>query len=368
MLTPEQRERRRRGIGSSDIPAIVGVSPHAAPIDAYLSKLGLSEVVETGETWCGDRAEGFIASLYEERADVGLRAEHPTTIVHSEHPWALATPDRWTDDGSPGGRGRIVELKLVGTHMLHLWRDGLPAHVEVQVQWQLEVCDVDRADVAALLGGTDFQVFTVERDRAKGAELLEVGRRFWVDHVLARVPPPHTGAQARALAQLRYPMSMGDMLPASTEAETLRRSIVKLREEEASLADARQRLESEAMAMIGNADGIDETFTWRRAGKTAMWRSAVRALFVERWNLLAEQMGDDERAWEMIARGLGAERLVDVKRGARRRFVVKRTKEERDGERAANRAGAIPFAPADGSEEDFQGALQAPGGIVPDEW
>src|SRR5262245_11426366 len=196
MLTPEQRAHRRRGIGSSDIAAIVGVSPHAASIDVYLDKLGLAKERETQETWCGDRAEAFIAELYEERAAMGLSFPNETR-GHPQHPWALATPDRWRNDGDG-----IVEIKLVGARMLHLWSDGLPAHVEVQVQWQREVCDVERADVAALLGGTRFEMYHVERDRELGADLLDIGRAFWEEHVLVRVPPPMSGEDARRLAQL----------------------------------------------------------------------------------------------------------------------------------------------------------------------
>lgn len=370
MLTPEQREQRRRGIGSSDIPAIVGVSPYASAIDVYLDKLGLNEERATQETWCGDRAEAFIATLYEERSGNHV-CPVDLTHAHPAHPWALATPDRWRD---PGG---IVEIKLVGARMLHLWADGvetaagrwrgLPAHVEVQVQWQLEVCDVERADVAALLGGTDFRIYPVERDRARGAELLEHGRRFWQEHVLARVPPPHTAEDARKMLALRYPVSMGDMLPATDDTAAIRYRLAKLHQEQARIADERLVLENRAKALTTNADGVEGCWTWRRASKTSLWRSAVRAMLIEQWDALAARMGDDERAWESVARGLGAERLINEEQGARRRFILTKTKEERDGERTG-RAGALPRAEADGSEADLQGALQAPRGAVPDEW
>lgn len=323
MLTPEQREARRRGIGSSDIPAIVGVSPHAAPIDVYLDKLGLSEERATPETAIGDRAEAFIASIYEERADLGLTPGQ--TNIHPAHPWAHATPDRWRDDA-----GAIVEIKLVGAGMVHLWRDGLPAHVQVQVQWQLEVCDVERADVAALLGGTDFQVFPVERDRDMGADLLDLGRAFWEEHVLARVPPPMTGEDARRLVQLRYPMSMGDVLPATPEAEELRDRILRVKKHLRWTEDVLRRHEAAAMELVGNADGVKGCFSWKRAGKAETWKAAARERFMigaeEAWAKLEEVFGDDEEAWQRVAMRGGATALVKDMGAPRRRFLTKEPK------------------------------------------
>lgn len=379
MLTPGQIELRLHGIGSSDIGAILGVDPHRAPNDTYLDKIGLGEPrEETTETWCGSRAENFIASLYEERTGGGLiRLGYPNagpgpTHEHRDEPWAMATPDRWRVDGSG-----LVEIKLVGAHMLYLWRagvklangywTGLPAHVDAQVRWQLEVCDQSRVDVAALLGGTDFRIYPVERDRAKGAELIENGRRFWEDHVLARVPPPHDAEAERRMLNLRYPMALGDMLPATAEAIEIRACLARVHAEQRLLNQDRLELENRAKALTTNADGVEGCWTWSRAGKVALWRSAVRALLVEQWDQLAAQMGEDERAWEAVARGLGAERLADEERGARRRFTVTKTKEERHGERERG-AGALSRAAADGSEENFPGALQAPGGPVSDEW
>lgn len=358
MLTPDQIERRRCGIGSSDIPAIVGVSPHAGPIDVYLDKIGLAEERSTEATGLGDRAEAFVAELYREQTGACLYAG-PGTKAHPAHPWALATPDRLR-------AGALIEIKLVGARMVHLWEDGVPAHVLAQVQWQLEVCDVERADVAALLGGTEFRVYPVERDRARAADLLEAGRRFWHEHIIARVPPPHTGADARRLAQLAHPRNSGEMRPRTFEAEHLREAILALRCQEQALADQRKRLEAEAMAMIGDADGIDGCFTWRRARGDA-WKAAARKRFVElaraNFDRVAEIIGDDPAEWEKLGRAVGA--IPDDNEG--RRFLVRRTKEERDGERTG-RASALPCAQGRGSEEDLQGALPPLGRAIPDEW
>lgn len=293
MLKPEQIERRRHGLGSSDMPRVVGVSPHGGPIDVYLDKLGLNERKESDEQDLGNEFEEAIAQRYARRTGIELYPG-PGTMPHRDHAWALATPDRT--------RGRaLVEIKLVGAGMLHLWRDGLAAHVEVQVQWQMEVCDVERADVAALLGGTDFRIFPVERDRELGADLLALGEDFWTHHVLAREPPPMSGEDARRLAQLRYPISMGDMLEATPDAEDLRDRILRVKRHQKRVEDLRAHLEARAMELVGNADGIKNCFTWKRDGRLETWKAAARERFKANmeatWDWIAQGIGDDEAKW-----------------------------------------------------------------------
>ena len=46
MLTPEQREARKKGIGASDTPIIMGFSSYKTPYQLYLEKLGLVDDTE----------------------------------------------------------------------------------------------------------------------------------------------------------------------------------------------------------------------------------------------------------------------------------------------------------------------------------
>lgn len=334
MLTPEQIELRRQGIGSSDIPRIVGVSPHGTAIDVYLDKLGLVEHEDSDEKDLGNELEDAIAQRYARRTGAELYDTRETS-AHRGHPWALATPDRVAYVGPARG----VEIKLVGASMLHLWRDGLATHVEIQVRWQMEVLDVERWDVAALLGGTDFRIYPVERDRDLGADLLALGEDFWINHVLARDPPPMSGEDARRLAQLRYPISMGDMLEPTPKAEALRDRILRVKRHQKRVEDLRAHLEALAIAMIGSSDGIKGCFTRSHVGKAETWKAAARETFMagaaasaeEMWRRLEQWAGDDEAVWQALALRGGADRaLVKTEGAPRRRFL---TKEPRNGGR-----------------------------------
>lgn len=358
MLTNEQLQLRRQGIGSSDIAAIFEADPFKAPLDVYLDKIGLAEPFSSTATWCGDHAEPMIAAMYAERQGIELFAG-PGTMAHRAHPWALATPDRTR-------AGALVEIKNVGARMLYLWAEGVPEHVLLQVQWQLEVCDVDRADVAALLGGTDFQVYPVERDRALGAELLEVAGRFWREHVLARVPPLHTAEQARRLARLRHPMNLGHVLPATDEAVLLRDQLAAVHAWQKELDASRAALEARAMELTGGADGIEGCWSWKRPRST--WKGAVRKraleAFGEQWDRSAKGI-DDEIQWQAFGQAAG----VTIEEATERRFLLKKTTEERHGERRSRAGVEALQGPARGAgAKDLRGAEEAPRGALPDEW
>lgn len=368
MLTTEQRERRRHGIGSSDIPKIVGVSPHGGPLDVYLDKLGLSEHEESAATWCGDRLEETIAQLYKERTGVAFAPQIGTVARPGGPGWAMATPDRWLADDAG-----LVEIKLVGAGMAHLWGEAPPEHVIVQVQWQLEVCDVEKADVAALIGGTDFRVYHVERDRALGDELLERGRRFWEEHVLRREPPWSSGADLRRVMRLRYPMSVGDVLPASGEARALHAELLRVHERQETLEQLRAALEGAAMDLIGDADGIEGLFTWRNVGKAEPWKRAARARFMagaqECWEDLERVLGDNEERWKAMAlRGGATPTSEQETRNAGRRFLLKRPKEASNGGGQKRGIGALQGAAGATNANDLRGEAEASRRAFPDEW
>lgn len=333
MLTPEQIELRRSGIGSSDIAAIAELDPHRGPIDVWLDKMGCAEAADTTATWLGDRLEDAVAALYQERRgrDDGSyqpMLERGETAYHGEHPWALATPDRLRSDGAG-----IVEIKNVGGWMAHLWGDaphGAPIDKVLQVQWQLLVCDVEHGEIAALLGGTDFRIYEVERDRELGAELLELARIFWEEYVLQRVPPPHDGDAARRLAKRRWPLAMGDMLPATPEAEQLRDRILRVKRHEKRVKDLRARLEARAMELCGNAPGIKDCFTWTAPRQMGPWKAAARAVWQagaeQAWEQIEAALGDDEARWMMMAQRAGVGKQEAMTTGARdagRRFLTK---------------------------------------------
>lgn len=266
MLTAEQHETRRGGLGSSDISAIVGENPFKTPHDVWLDKRGLVEPSEeTDATWLGHEMEPIIGKRYTRETGIELTAG-PGTVKHAELPWALCTTDWESVIGD-----RIVECKWVGGRVDHHWTleaDGAPEYVQCQAQWQMGVRGMERADVAVIFGRTaEFRFYKFERDEKMIESLFAIGRRFWERHVLTGEPLPvdHTDS-ARKMLLAYYGKNKKLLRPATRQAE-------ELFERCQAAADARaeaERLENLAKnqlcELIGDAEGFKGDFgsvTWK---------------------------------------------------------------------------------------------------------
>lgn len=280
MLTAEQLEMRKSGIGSSEIAAVVGVDPFKRPIDIYLDKLGLAEPRADNEhTDIGNELEDSVARMALKR--LGQKtAKYGTTVRHPTLPIALATPDFILDPAA------ILETKSVGYRMMHHWDpdvsddSGVPAYYLCQVQWQLEVVGVDLAHVAVLLGGRDFRVYRIERDLDLGQALLDQAWDFWTHNVIAREPPPVDGSySADRWLQKRFSKVGADFVKATPEHQAL---VVQLKASRAALARAEKEAavaEQRVKEVIGEAAGIESDLgvvTWKRDrwGRTS-WKDVA---------------------------------------------------------------------------------------------
>jgi putative phage-type endonuclease len=193
---------RKKGIGSSDAAAAVGLNPYQSALELWLIKTGRDTGLpkvdphdETSPMYWGTLLEPIVAAHYVRRTGNKVRRIN-AVLQHPSVPWMLANIDREVL-GSP--EVSILECKTAGLHGSRLWRDGVPEYVQMQVQHQLAVTGKSAADVAVLIGGQELQVHRVVRDDALIAHLMELEARFW-RHVESDTPPPADGSDSAALA------------------------------------------------------------------------------------------------------------------------------------------------------------------------
>lgn len=270
MLTTEQLKIRGTGIGASEIAAVVGLNPFSAPIDVWLNKTGRAteEPDPEGDSHkdLGHRVETVLADVYAART--GAQLETCKTIVHPTEPWILATPDRHIV-----GTNRGVEIKLVGMHVVWHWTDEAPPDYLTlgQCQWQMLVTGWESIEVVALIGGTDFRVYSVPRDDETIEMLMTIGRRFWHEHVLADVPPPADGTDSyKAFLARRFPRSGPGLTKAPPEAERSAREYLQAAQDEVESAARKQAAANHLKSMIGEFEGIVGEFgrvTWKSNAK-----------------------------------------------------------------------------------------------------
>lgn len=179
------------GLGASEIAAVAGLSPYASPWDIWLRKTGQAPDVETSDEmdW-GNRLEPAIRQKYVDvtRTTIHVPGE---SLFHPGRPWARATPDGigLEDDQRVSLWTHIVQCKNVGYWVGKDWEQAPPAYVQLQESWEMYVTGLARADVAALIGGNDFRIYTVHRDDKLVADLVDIAESFW-RRVESRTPPP----------------------------------------------------------------------------------------------------------------------------------------------------------------------------------
>jgi putative phage-type endonuclease len=193
---------RKRGIGGSDVAAIVGMSKWRTPMDVYLDKIGeIADQPDNPSMLWGRTLEPVVRQHYCNVTGDAVALQDSNTIVqHPTIPYLLASVDGviLSEAGEPSG---ILEVKTARTAdgWGLEWSADIPDHYALQVQHYLCVTDLDFARVAVLIGGSDFRIYHVPRCPETIDALVQACVTFWKDHVEPRVPPePATPAEAAA--------------------------------------------------------------------------------------------------------------------------------------------------------------------------
>jgi putative phage-type endonuclease len=205
---------RRKGIGASEIAAVLGISPWESPFSLYWRKVNGWDYEPSAEMEWGTRLEDAIARKYED-AHPDLYVQKSGLCVGHE-PWMLATPDRLIgiacrhpagastasmgyssgcSDCMNTGMGEpphgVLELKTA--HSADGWgepgTDDIPVYYRAQVLWQMLIADVPSGEVAVLIGGSQYREYLVRYDARDLDVMFEAGRRFMA-RIEAGDPPP----------------------------------------------------------------------------------------------------------------------------------------------------------------------------------
>lgn len=186
---------RTRGIGGSDVGAICGVSPFTSARQIYLNKTGqFQDALKPNDAakermHFGHMLEPIVADEYSQRTGNKVIAVN-ATLVHKDHPWALANVDRLIvdDDGRPVG---ILECKTTSEYMNKEWESGeiLMSYI-YQLNWYLWILGLEKGAFACLVGGNKFYYYDVFRnDELLENTIIPAAEKFWFENVLALKEP-----------------------------------------------------------------------------------------------------------------------------------------------------------------------------------
>lgn len=196
----EWLELRRKGIGGSDIAAILGLNPYRSAIDVWLDKTGRAEEREASEAMRqGTDLEQYVADRFCEATGKKCRRVN-FMYQHPEHPYLLANIDR-----DIVGEDALLECKTTSVYSADRWEDGeIPDEYFLQVQYYLGITGAAKAYIACVIFNREFIWREIERDDAIIQSLFDEVGEFWRSYVEADEMPPPDGSKAagKALADI----------------------------------------------------------------------------------------------------------------------------------------------------------------------
>lgn len=266
----EWLKERKSYIGGSDIGAIVGVNKYKTALDIYLDKTGedIQEDTNSAMRW-GNLLEDAIAKAYAE--DTGQFVSKCRNVTrHEKYPFLAANIDRWV-----GGREHILECKTAGFMKAKEWgeegTDQIPEGYLCQVAWYSAITGVPKVDIAVLIGGQDFRIYTYMKNKEFEDKLITIGKNFWLNHVQKRIPPQP--CNLHDISSL-YPRGNGKEIKANTEIVSSLMELKAMSEEKTVLERAMDNLKKNIQEYIRDYDIlVDENgvvlATWKNTSPRA---------------------------------------------------------------------------------------------------
>ena len=238
MITPQQKEERRKGIGGSDIPTLFGFTKkYKTPLQLYFEKLGLSEEEDSINIAAeeGTHLEPLVLNLFEKAMNTKLiLRDNVPTLIDSEFPYMRANIDGLMSDGS------IVEAKTVTCYNRKKWGEPMTGEIPVKVAYQCAFyCSIYKATQVYIpvlfRGSSEFQIYVYTANYEFQKTIRERVIDFWENHILKQIPPMATTYE-----------DLLDLYPSVSEGSTieLKNDILNEFESFISLKDQIKKLEN----------------------------------------------------------------------------------------------------------------------------
>lgn len=189
----EWLEHRRKGIGGSDVSAILGYNQWRSPYEVWADKTGRLPIDDTGNefTYWGNIMEPILAHAFQDFTGKKVYRQNKT-FIDPEYDFLRADIDRDVA-GEPG----FLEIKTAIEFKSSEWSgEEIPPAYLLQVQHYMMVLDRPYCYFATLIGGHKFITKRVERDDRLITGMREQLIDWWTEHIINDVPPEIDGSDS----------------------------------------------------------------------------------------------------------------------------------------------------------------------------
>ncbi|MDD7147096.1 MAG: YqaJ viral recombinase family protein [Lachnospiraceae bacterium] len=266
MSNEEWLKWRKKGLGGSDIAAILGISKWSSAIDIWLQKTNqkFDETIENEAMTWGKILEPVIREQFKQRTGKKVVEVH-SILQNEEYRFMLADLDGLTEDEN--GAPAILEIKCVSEYKRSEWdNDQIPYYYMTQVMHYLAVTGLDTAYVVALVGCNSMIIREVKADQEMIAMLVACEKNFW-DKVVNCVRPEADASDAcKELLDSLYRGGVSEQIVLPEEAIEFVDLYLEASADEDS-AKAKKQLASnrlkEIMGDYNSATCLGHTVSWK---------------------------------------------------------------------------------------------------------
>lgn len=211
--TDQWYDTRRRGIGGSEIAAVIGISPYLSAFNLWHRKRGTFgphvDLDNPAMNWGRRLEESIIERWFEDHEE--LRPAEFGLCAHGERPYQLATPDMIACEG-PADTHPVAVVEAKTTDSWDGWgepgTDDVPLWYRAQALWNLDVFGVDVAYMPVLSRGKDYREYVIYRNRAARGDLTfmrKAAKRFMRTVERDQAPPIDGSDSTREALWLLHP-------------------------------------------------------------------------------------------------------------------------------------------------------------------
>lgn len=273
----EWLEKKRHGIGGSEISVLMGVNRYKTPYQLWLEKTNRSPPPEENKYMLAGRLmEPVIEELFQRQVPVKIAPQSAENIlyVHPKYPYILGTPDRiYTENEQVG----ILEFK--NTRQI-ITPEIMPKSWFCQVQWYMALTGYEHAYVAWLVQGVDLYYQKFEFDEILFKHMIQIATEFW-SFVEKDIPPPEYHSGDLELRNEHHFRDVTKMITATEETSNLINRLKEIRVQASALKHEEERIVEVLKMIIKYDSGIQDSdgnvlVTWKSKSKEKTRRFFVR--------------------------------------------------------------------------------------------
>lgn len=243
-INKEFYEYRKKGLGGSDIGAILGVNKYKTALDVYKEKLGISEYFTDNKfTRVGKYLEPAIIKMYEDQKNCEVSQMKP--YVDKNYPFLFGHVD-----GKVKDKNIIIEIKTAGYNSQ--WGDPgtnvIPKSYLCQVAHYAYLSNCDKVDIAVFfLNSRDFEIYTYKRNKKLELYIKKYAVDFWKNHIEKKIPPDPMNSQ-----DLEFGKIIEDSVQANQEIENKVIEYKNIKDELKDLKSRENELREDILLYMNN--------------------------------------------------------------------------------------------------------------------